>query len=223
MLRKRGYFLFFLHGDITGDLQVNDTDLYHPLKTSYREKEALLMTNKLRKYPDKIPSSKRDEIRKMCMATFAEILAKIDISDAFKGNGLIKLGGSEDHQVSNKLKAFRSQLLSKPHPNTLKKFEEVMIPPDGAKRKLLDEVIDGMPPDEGCEVLDGEYTHDEWDDNENENANESEDEDSTSNTVPQNDVLSVACTPENESTPERESTPVDPELKADLEYLGRIE
>ena len=73
-----------------------------------------------------------------------------------------------------------------------------MTTPDGVKRKLLDEVIDGIPPEEGCEILDGEYTQDKWDDNENENANESEDEDITSNTVCQSAVSSVAYTPENE-------------------------
>ena len=42
-LSKRGYFLVILPGGITGDLQVNDTDLHHPLKAPYREKEATLM------------------------------------------------------------------------------------------------------------------------------------------------------------------------------------
>ena len=67
------------------------------------------MIEKLGKYPDKNPSSKRDEITKICKAAFAETLAKVDFSDVFKRNGLaIKLDGSEDHLVSNKLKAFRS-------------------------------------------------------------------------------------------------------------------
>ena len=33
-----------------------------------------------------------------------------------------------------------------------------MIPPDSVKVKL-DGVIDSVPPDKGCEVLDGELTH----------------------------------------------------------------
>ena len=37
----------------------------------------------------------------------------------------------------------------------LKGVEELMIPPDGFKRKL-DGVIDSVPPDKGYEVLDGE-------------------------------------------------------------------
>ena len=35
-----------------------------------------------------------------------------------------------------------------------------MIPPDGIKQKL-DRVVDDVPPDEGCEVLDGELTEEE--------------------------------------------------------------
>ena len=48
-LGKRGYFLVIPPRGITGDLQVNDTDPHHPLKTLYREKEALLMIEKLKK------------------------------------------------------------------------------------------------------------------------------------------------------------------------------
>ena len=40
----------------------------------------------------------------------------------------------------------------------LKEEEELMIPPDGVKQKL-DRVVDSVPPDKGCEVLDGEVTH----------------------------------------------------------------
>ena len=35
---------------------------------------------------------------------------------------------------------------------TLKEAEEFMIPPDGAKRNV-DGVVDSVPPDKGCEVL----------------------------------------------------------------------
>ena len=41
---------------------------------------------------------------------------------------------------------------------TLKEVEELMIPPDGVKRKL-DRVVNSVPLDKGCEVLDGELTH----------------------------------------------------------------
>ena len=104
-LSQRGYFLVILPGGKTRDLQVNDTDLHHPLKASYREKEAALMIEKLRVNPDKIPSRSRDEILKMCKAAFEETIAKADVSEAFKRNDLtIKVDGSEDHLVSSKLK-----------------------------------------------------------------------------------------------------------------------
>ena len=92
-----------------------------------------------------------------------------------------------------------------------------MIRPDGLKHKLLDKVINGIPPNTGCEILDGKYTDDEWNDDKNKISNKSEDRDSTSNTMPECDEPSVACTSENESTP------VNPELKADLECFGSIE
>ena len=41
---------------------------------------------------------------------------------------------------------------------TLKEVKELMMPPNGAKRKL-DGVVDSVPPDKGCEVFDGELTH----------------------------------------------------------------
>ena len=158
---------------------------------------------------------------KMCNAASEETIAKVDVSDAFKRNGLtIKLDGCEDHLVSSKLKALvwneikelHSVLLSKPHPTTLKKLEEVMIPPDGVKRKL-DGVVDNVSPDEGYEVLDGKLTEEEWDENDNETVADSDDEEDI--TVSKNDV----STPEGESVPESESISVDPELKADLDCL----
>ena len=41
---------------------------------------------------------------------------------------------------------------------TLKEVEEFMIPLDGVKGKL-DGVVDSVPPEKGCKVLDGELTH----------------------------------------------------------------
>ena len=42
-----------------------------------------------------------------------------------------------------------------------------MIPPDSSKRKL-DGVVDSVPPEKGCEMLDGELTHEQRDKNESE-------------------------------------------------------
>ena len=41
---------------------------------------------------------------------------------------------------------------------TLKEVVELTIPQDGFKQKL-DGVLDSVPPESGCEVLDGELTH----------------------------------------------------------------
>ena len=91
-----------------------------------------------------------------------------------------------------------------------------MIPPEGVKRKL-DGVVEKVPPDEGYEVLDGELTEEEWDENENKTVADSDDEEDS--IVSENEV----STPEGESMPESESISVDPELKIDLDCLSRIE
>ena len=50
----------------------------------------------------------------------------------------------------------------------LKELEEIMIPTDGAMWNL-DDVVDSVPPDEGCEVLGGEVNNEEFDTNDNKN------------------------------------------------------
>ena len=224
-LLKRGYFLIVMGGGITGDLQVNDTDMHHPLKEAYREKESSLMIEKLRENPEKIPSSSRNDIMRMCKSAFQETVAKIDFSDAFKRNGLtIKLDGSEDHLVSSKIKTlvweemikFRSDLLKKPHPRSLQKLRDIIIPPDGVKRKL-DQVVEGVPPDEGFEMMGGDITDDDCDDNDDDDDDDVEEED-----------IQDAASAEEASTSDEiqlEDNPVhvDPELKVDLDSIARIE
>ena len=114
------------------------------------------------------------------------------------------------------MKELRSVLLNKPPPTTLKKLEEVMIPPDGVKQKL-DGNVDSVPSDERYELLDGQLTEEEWDENENGTVAVSDDEEDI--TVSENNVF----TPEGKSMPENESISVDPELKADLNCLSRID
>ena len=114
------------------------------------------------------------------------------------------------------MKEFCSVMLSKTHPATLKKLEEVMIPPDGVKRKL-DAVVDNVASDKDYEVLDGKLTEEEWDKDETETVADSDDEEDIA--VSENDI----STPEGESMPESESISVDPELKAELDCLNRIE
>ena len=135
------------------------------------------MIEKLQENPDKIPSANRDEIMQILKSSWSGTISKIDIHSAFKRNRLtIKLDGSEYHVVSSRLKAliwdemkyFRTQLLNSPHPATIKKSEEEIIPPEGVQKKLK-VVVDGIPPDEGYEILWGEPTDDEWDSDESEN------------------------------------------------------
>ena len=87
-----------------------------------------------------------------------------------------------------------------------------MIPPEGVKRKL-NEVVDGIPPDEGYEILGGESTDDEWDSDEGEN--ESEDE--------TNDTEQLSNTQMTDNIADNEYASVDPEVEADLACLSRIE
>ena len=49
-----------------------------------------------------------------------------------------------------------------------------MIPPDFVKQKL-DVVVANVPPDKGCKVLDGELTHEKWNENDIENFGDSDD------------------------------------------------
>ena len=50
-LQKRGYILVLIGGGITGDIQINDTDIHAPLKSKYRELETTLMLKKLEDHP----------------------------------------------------------------------------------------------------------------------------------------------------------------------------
>ena len=50
----------------------------------------------------------------------------------------------------------------------------MMIPPDGVKRKL-NGVVDSVPPDKCCEVLNGGVNDEEWDKSDNRNVADSDD------------------------------------------------
>jgi len=49
-----------------------------------------------------------------------------------------------------------------------------MIPQDNVSWRL-DGLVDSAPPGKCCEVLDGELTHEEWDENDTENFADSDD------------------------------------------------
>ena len=82
-------------------------------------------------------------------------------------------------------------------------------------------MVGSVPPDEGCEVLDGELTDEEWDPRENENADESGGEEQNA-LSDENDVADVPPS-EDKPMPGNEPVAVDPLLKAELESLSKIE
>ena len=61
-LLKKGYIYIGMGGGITGDMQINDTDIHRPLKQNYRRHEQELMIEKLRDNPAKIPTGGRKDI-----------------------------------------------------------------------------------------------------------------------------------------------------------------
>ena len=63
-LLKKGYVRVATGGDITGDIQINDTSCHHNLK-KHREFEMNLMLGELNNDPNKIPSPSRDEMMRM--------------------------------------------------------------------------------------------------------------------------------------------------------------
>ena len=132
--------------------------MHHPFKALYRDKESVLMIEKLQEHPNKVPSPTRDDTINMSKFVWNETVANVDVTSAFKRNAInIKLDGFEDHLVISKLNAliwddilnFRQKLLSSPHPISLKELDDVMIPPGVIRFK---KVVDGVPPDEGCEA-----------------------------------------------------------------------
>ena len=76
-------------------------------------------------------------------------------------------------------------------------------------------MVGSVPPDEGCEVLDGELPDEEWDPRENENADESGAE--------EKNVWPDVPPSEDKPMPGNEPVAVDPLLKAELESLSKIE
>ena len=64
-LLKRGYVYIGIGGGITGDIQINDRDIYAPLKRAYRQLEQKLMIKQLQSDPKKIPQPSRDDMMRM--------------------------------------------------------------------------------------------------------------------------------------------------------------
>ena len=83
-LLKKGYIYVWMGGGITGDIQINDTDVHAPLKAKYRQLEMELMLRQLPHNQNKIPSPSRDEMMSMLTECFETL--DIDFTTRFKGH-----------------------------------------------------------------------------------------------------------------------------------------
>ena len=158
-LLKRSYVPVIIGDGVTGDIQINDTDLHCPLKAKYRELEQKLMLDQLRADPKKIPQPNRNEIMRMLVESFD--LLEIDVVNRFKALWVTNaLDGSEDYLVSERiimlvgdqLKEFRDKLMKKESPKNLKQLLRLITPPKGVMQKDQQEI----PFDEGFELFDCE-------------------------------------------------------------------
>ena len=102
-LLKKGYVLVGIGGGITGDVQINDTDMHAPLKSKYRELEAELMIEQLQSNPNKIPQPSKDDMRMLDIA-WKSVLGCVDVEDRYKALWVTNnFDGSEDFLVSQKI------------------------------------------------------------------------------------------------------------------------
>ena len=82
-LLNRGYVPVIIDGGVTGDIQVNDTDLHSPLKAKYRELEQSLMMQQLKADPKKITQPSRDDMMRILVESDLKSL-EIDAESRFK-------------------------------------------------------------------------------------------------------------------------------------------
>ena len=139
-LLKRSYVSVIIGGGVTGDIQVNDTDLHSPLKAKYRELEQSLMMQQLKPNPKKIPQPSRDDMMRILVETFKSL--EINVESCFEALWVTNaLDGTEDYLVServmllvgNKMKVFRNDLMKKKSPKNLKELLKLITPPKGVK------------------------------------------------------------------------------------------
>ena len=120
---------------MTGDIQINDTDLHAPLKAKYRELEQSLMIDQLKADPKKIPQPSRDDMMRMLVESFNSL--EIDVAGRFKSLWVTNaLDGSEDYLASErvvslvgqKLKTFCDQLNKKESPKSSRELLKLITP-----------------------------------------------------------------------------------------------
>ena len=158
-LLKRGYVYIGISGGITGDIQINDTDIHTPLKRAYRQLEQELMIKQLQSDPKKIPQPNRDDMMRMLVESLQSI--DVDVQGRYKSLWLTcALDGGEDYLVSEKLmsmvgkdlKKFRAELMKSRSPKQLKDLLKLITPPNGVCGK--NHGTSSVPIDEGNELLD---------------------------------------------------------------------
>ena len=169
-------------GGITGDIQVNGTDLYHPPKTFRRDEKSKVMLDKLTADSTKISATTRENVMRMLCSAWDKTTSDFDMELAFTQNTIIiNLDGSEDRLVKTclsilvmeEMKKFRARSLQSSAPRTMKQLKQ-LISSEGLKRN--------NPPlreslDEGYELLNGEYlSKSDEEDEELENSVAEEDE-----------------------------------------------
>lgn len=225
-LLKRGYVPVIIGGGVTGDIQINDTDLHSKLKAKYRELEQLLMIDQLKSNPKKIPQPSRDDMMRMLAESLEAV--DIDVVTRFKSLWVTNaLDGSEDYLVSEriimlvgeKLKAFRAKLNKNKSPKNLKDLLKLITPPKGVKRKGETTAV---PVDEGGELFDcdGEELN-------HEPLQESDDSDQDDD---QNNPLNEGQQSQTENQQTTTAAPVllasvikdNPELEKDATFLDNL-
>ena len=156
-LLKNGYIYIGMGGGITGDMQINDTDMHLPLKQNYRRHEQELMIKKLREDPTKIPTVGRNEIMNLIIESWNEL--KVDVEARYKSLWLTNaLDGREDSLTSDKLFQlvrhdfldYREKLTNSEPTATLKALTIQITPPKGVRGRKIPE--NGEKPDDGIEV-----------------------------------------------------------------------
>ena len=157
----RGYILVGIGGGITGDIQINDTHLYHPLKQKYREREreTTVVLEQFSENPNKIAAPSRDVMMVMLADSWDSLT--MDPVKCLKNNFVGNVfDGSEDFMVSYELfkivgaemVEFREALLKTTAPTTVEKLMKTITPPKGVRIRESSDV----PPDEGKELFDCE-------------------------------------------------------------------
>ena len=116
-------------GGVIGYVQGNDTTDQKNSKAAYKNKEKLLMLDRLTENPDNITQPSRDKMIQMFHNAWDEVYTKIDYVDTYKKTVMtLPFEGSEDHLASKKLMdligkemlTFREELTKSQPVSTLK-------------------------------------------------------------------------------------------------------